>query len=256
MKFRVLPHLTISKVADDWDKLAPIRLQQILGGSDVTFNNVMLPEILNLLIGEKYNSILDAGCGVGVLTSYLTNRFDRVVGIDPSPISVDIAKSIVEDSASMHCASIEEYSISSISRKFDVVMANMVLMDAPNIDSFCSAVYRTLRPRGSFIFSITHPCFWPMYYGYSDESWYKYSRVSIVESPFRISSEQDCRILSTHIHRPVERYMTALKSAGLFVESIIEPFPSQLVQQMYPIPWKYPRYMLVKCRRDVKIPDV
>ncbi|MHC1757201.1 MAG: class I SAM-dependent methyltransferase [Methanosarcina sp.] len=44
-------------------------------------------------------------------------------------------------------------------RLFDVVVANMLLMDIPEIELFIFEVARVLKKPGNFIFSITHPCF-------------------------------------------------------------------------------------------------
>lgn len=60
----------------------------------------------------------------------------------------------------------------------------MVLMDVLNLDSFLEGVARRLRKGGAFIFTMTHPCFWPEYYGYRNESWFRYNDDAIVESPF------------------------------------------------------------------------
>jgi len=249
MKFRVLPHITVHQVAAEWDELAPIRYEQILSGVDITFNHVMMPSFFEFMSGEQPGKALDAGCGIGVLTKYLSNYFKSVVGIDPSGRSLEFARGVVGQGVTLLASSIEDFSEKYKQSRFDVITANMVLMDAPNINSFAKAVNRLLKPGGCFIFSITHPAFWPFYYGYSEEPWYSYSRSTIIESPFRISAEPNCQIMSTHIHRPLERYFAALREADLFLEIVREPFPADDVQALYPQPWKFPHYFIGKCRK-------
>lgn len=44
-------------------------------------------------------------------------------------------------------------------KSFDIVVANMLLMDIPKIELFIFEVARVLKKPGNFVFSITHPCF-------------------------------------------------------------------------------------------------
>jgi len=250
--FRLLPHISIAKVASEWDELAPIRLKQMLSGSDITFNHVMLPNLMCLLDDEGRRNALDAGCGVGVWTDYLANRSASVIGIDPSLESIRLATNLSDGNAVFANASIEQFATITKER-FDVVTANMVLMDAPDLNTFVRSVHKLLRPGGAFVFSITHPFFWPRYYGYEAESWYSYLTDLIIESPFRISNEQDCRINSTHIHRPLSKYTDALTEAGLTLEVILEPMPDASISKMYPVPWEYPRYLIARCRKVKRV---
>lgn len=239
-------HKSIEQIAKEWDRIAPVRIQQILSGKDITFDYVLMPSIGMLLEGSERGSLLDAGCGVGVMASKLGNTFKEVIGIDPSSRSIEIARSNFGGSADFHITDIEHFSRNN-KKRFDVILANMVLMDAPNLDAFIRAVRRLLKPRGKFIFSITHPFFWPDYYGYQDESWYEYSKELFVESPFRISNYTDCQLVSTHIHRPVSKYVSTFGEAGLCLDRVLEPMPALAVDEMYPSKWQYPRYLLGLC---------
>lgn len=250
--FRVLESLPIARLAEQWDSLASLRLKQILTGSDITFNFVICPTMFDLLRYEGRGSVLDAGCGVGVFTSYLSNSFKQTTGIDPSPVSVSLALKTCDDDVELHVATIEEFSRST-RRRFDVITASMVLMDAPFLDHFCRSVYSLLKPGGSFVFSMTHPAFWPEYYGYKDMEWFQYDKEIIVESPFRISSDPDGHLVSTHIHRPLSFYVEMFADAGLYLERLLEPVPDSGVQALYPQPWSGPRYILGRCRRPRRL---
>lgn len=99
------------------------------------------------------------------------------------------------------------------------------------------------------IFSISHPCFWPFYYGYAQEPWYRYDQEIIIESPFRITAEPDCNLASTHLHRPLEAYVRALVGENLSIEALHEPMPAPEIEALYSTPWAFPRYLFGICRR-------
>ena len=245
----------LSKSAADiyaeWDMLAPIRLRQIESGQDLTFNHVLSPAI-HKLAEVKSGPVLDLGCGVGVMAEEFSRLGWDVIGIDPSRVSISLARQVSSGQVNYESYSAEEYASKS-KKKFSTIVSNMVLMDTIDLHGFMQAVAALLKRGGAFVFSITHPCFWPEYYGYSDAEWFEYNKELIVESPFRISNQQDCRLNSTHVHRPLEQYVKAIVDAGLSLEALIEPFPPETIRKLYPRPWKYPRYLVGRCRLPKKI---
>jgi 2-polyprenyl-3-methyl-5-hydroxy-6-metoxy-1,4-benzoquinol methylase len=193
--------------------------------------------------------IIDAGCGVGVLSDLIAGKAKSIVGVDPSSASINIAKEHFGAEVRFVTSTLESYARRTVPQA-SVIIANMVLMDVLDLNSFLNAAFALLRPNGSLIFSVTHPFFWPEYYGYASQKWFRYDHEAIVESPFRISSQPDCRLNSTHVHRPLSSYIEALFEAGFVVELLREPVPSPQISKMYPKPWKVPRYMVGLARRD------
>jgi SAM-dependent methyltransferase len=246
---RVVKHKRLSEITDEWDRLAPIRYRQIMDGQDLTFWHVLLPTIIAAVLLRSPDAILDAGCGVGVLTDKLRDVAPRIVGVDPSKESIRIAREKFQrDGLEFHSSSIEEYA-GGLGREeqFGVVVANMVMMDVMDLESFLIAVSQKLAPGGEFIFSVTHPCFWPAYYGYESEEWFKYDSELIVEAPFRISSEK-IDLQSTHIHRPLADYVTELSKQNFAIRSLQEVRPPPDIERQYPKPWKFPRYIVGRCQ--------
>jgi len=246
MKFRRVPEKDIAAITAEWDLLAPVRFRQIETKSDLTFHNVMTPNISALIANVPKGSLLDAGCGVGIMTSSLSKQFKTTVGVDPSAISIDIAKSDKTANAIFYNSSIEKFA-KSRSEKFDVIVANMVLMDVVDLNSFVCAVSRLMHGSSTFVFSITHPFFWPKYYGYEDELWFNYNEEIFIETPFRISREKSFDLISTHVHRPISSYINSFTKAGLCVNAIREPMPSKNIDRLYPGRWLYPRYLFGSC---------
>ncbi len=218
---------------------------------DITYRRILIPSVLSLVSRETADIILDAGCGVGYLTSLLTDHASRVVGVDPSLESIKIARRKYGSQIDFIEATVESYS-QHTSEKFDLIVVNMVLMDILNLEDFMKAISYLLRQDGALIFTMTHPWFWPRYYGYADKRWFRYSQELAIEAPFKITAEPDCPLVSTHIHRPLETYIQGFWRAGLSLEILNEPMPSAEVSALYPEPWIYPRDLVGVCRLEKK----
>lgn len=245
-----VPRFTIEDVRREWDALAPLRWEQILSGADVTFNEVLLPAVESLIPqGSERMIALDVGCGIGASTKAVAHHFKEIDAIDPSHVSIGLAKKLVSGIArDIQECSIENFAATT-KRRYDVVVANMVLMDVPDLDTFLDSIRRILRPGGRFIYTTTHPFFWPQYYGYSEEHWFKYLDTAFVRAPFKISADRTNQLQSTHVHRPLSAYFAALKAARLRTDVLLEPTPSPAVEARYSQPWRFPRYLVARCRK-------
>jgi ubiquinone/menaquinone biosynthesis C-methylase UbiE len=232
----------LSQIMAEWDALAPLRYEQITSGIDISYNRVIAPALFELLKNADLSNVLDAGCGTGAFASRLSDLAARITAIDPSEKSIEIARRLRLSRTTFIQATAEDYSREHRS-VFNTIVANMVLMDVLSLDNFLAACSRMLVPNGMLAFSITHPCFWPEYYGYSSEPWFKYETETIIESPFRISADRIGSLLSTHVHRPLSMYLNAFTQHGFLVKAIIEPVPPSDVDDSYRAAWNFPRYI-------------
>jgi 2-polyprenyl-3-methyl-5-hydroxy-6-metoxy-1,4-benzoquinol methylase len=231
-----------SDISKEWDALAIMRRDQIIGGKDTSYTHFIVPNMISLLETVQAESILDAGCGVGILTAKLSEKAASVVGIDPSAKSIEIARNDESCRAKFSIFTLEEFALHS-DRRFDAVVANMVLMDVLNLNAFLQAAHSVLNVGGRILFSMTHPCFWPEYRGYSNKHWFQYEKEILIEAPFVITEVQTNELSSTHFHRPLGVYLQTLIDVGFSIEKIIEPMPDLFVEKLYPEPWKKPRYI-------------
>jgi ubiquinone/menaquinone biosynthesis C-methylase UbiE len=241
----------LGDIAAEWDKIAPIRLKQIEGGQDLSFRNILLPTILTLSADIEAEKVLDVGCGTGFITAELALRHRHVIGIDPSKESIKLAQRKFGHLPNIRFdnASAEEFTKKFERNYFPIIVANMTLMNALSLQAILQAVSEMLSSGGIFIFTITHPCFWPFYWRYADASWFDYKKELTIEAPFRISLDQEANIITTHIHRPLEQYIDSLLSCGLTIEYLLEPTPPIQIMQQYPEPWEYPRFLAARCKK-------
>jgi SAM-dependent methyltransferase len=238
---------SLTEIISEWDALAPVRYSQITTGQDITYNRVLMPSLVSLIEPLAPSTLLDAGCGIGTFSSRLTAITKNVVGVDPSGKSIAIARSLNDSSTQFVQDTIEQFAMTSHAR-FDMVVANMVLMDTLSLSDFLLSCRKLLNSEGAFVFSITHPCFWPDYYGYGKAEWFRYEDETIIESPFRISNDQGSSLVSTHVHRPLSAYLNGFRIAGLALVKVQEPMPPRDVDPKYLADWKRPRYLIGLCR--------
>ncbi|MDP6439705.1 MAG: class I SAM-dependent methyltransferase, partial [Candidatus Brocadiia bacterium] len=121
---------------------------------------VIYEPAVDALLGDVSGKrVLDAGCGGGDYSRKLAARGALVTAIDGSAEMVSIAKRHPKKAN-------VEYRVLDLTQtlpfpkgRFDVVLANMVLMDIPQIGVTIAEFARVLRSTGALVFSITHPCF-------------------------------------------------------------------------------------------------
>lgn len=216
-EIRILAQKTQAAVTEEWNMIAPERDAQVVGNHDASFSQVLEPWVLDRVSGAT--RIVDVGCGTGRLTSKLRLRAEEVIGIDPSDISIAIARSHDADTE-YAVASVEDWVAQHPSIDSDIVVANMVLMDALRLDSVVGAIAHLAR-KGRVLATMTHPAFWPLYWGYATNPGFNYSSEILIEAPFKTSAHQ-FGLTSTHVHRPLATYLQVFRANGLAVTEFEE----------------------------------
>ena len=139
-----------NRVARDWD---------VQVGDDGDSNRILNSDpVLWQLAGDVSGlTVLDAGCGTGYLSRKLTEYGAHVIGLDfaEEMIAVARAKTPHIDFRVDSCARLTSIE----SRTIDVVIANYVLMDTPELEATINAFYRVLRADGVAVVVFSHPCF-------------------------------------------------------------------------------------------------
>jgi SAM-dependent methyltransferase len=234
---------TQAEITHEWDRIAVHRSDQIRSGKDISYEHVLIPSILELINGCDWASALDVGCGCGFLTARLAESAGHVTGIDISSRSVELAKRNCQQSSNIGFieGAIEDLRSEDFG-PFSLAVANMSLMTMLRLDAALNWLFRLIRPGGHLAFAITHPCFWRQYWNYS-KKWFRYGEENVIEAPFRISLDSSHCFTTTHIHRPLERYVEELVTAGFRICRLSEPTPRPEIQALYPHRWEYPRFL-------------
>jgi SAM-dependent methyltransferase len=241
---RARPAKSHAELAREWDQLAEERHRQIASGEDLSFKYVVVPTTWRLFEGAEGAIVLDIGSGTGDFTAQLAQVAGRVIAIEPSRASTALARRVCQSAQNIRFveASIEEAASSLGEEPATAAVAVMTLMTAPDLRGFAKALSTLLQTGARFVATVTHPWFWPRYWEYEEEPWFHYEVETFIEAPFAISRRRT-KIRTTHIHRPLDRYVNVFAEEGFRLDTLVEPMPAADIQALYPAPWRFPRFI-------------
>jgi SAM-dependent methyltransferase len=196
------------------------------GGSEY-HRRIAIPATLDLLDARRGETILDVGCGQGVLAPHITRAGAHYIGIDVSPRLLDFARQhhdkdgqfLQGDAASLPAVkglSVEQFEAA-------VFLLSIQDMDplAPVLDSIAWA----LKPNGRVVILMTHPCFRiPRQSGWGFDEGRKltFRRVDRYLTPLPVPMKQHASGVTISFHRPLGDYINGLAAAGMLVDHIDE----------------------------------
>jgi 2-polyprenyl-3-methyl-5-hydroxy-6-metoxy-1,4-benzoquinol methylase len=181
--------------------------------------------LLDLLGPVAGLRVLDVTCGHGRISRELARRGAEVAGIDISAALISKATEAEQNEPLgiryIHADVTAQGALGE--GGFDAATCNFGLSDIDHLDAAIAAVSGALRPEGSFVFSILHPCFaggkgisgsWPAAGSYYDEGHWT---AQDAHSTLRRQVGANHRMLST--------YLGTLRRHGLWLDQLAEPLP-------------------------------
>ncbi len=224
----------------DWEDLSDWYDKKQDETGDLWHRTLIDPVLLRLVGDCRDKDVLDLGCGNGYLARRLAREGARVTAVDSSLRMVQNAKAHdPNDSMKIRYVRSEASRLDGIfDASFDLVFANMSLMNIADAESAIHEVSRVLRNgRGRFVASISHPCFdigsnsgWvvekPAY-----EQRKVYRKVRAYRTPFsekvpwRVGNDE--RKFTITFHRPLNWYARVLRMKGLALTALEEPMPTE-----------------------------
>ncbi len=244
--------LSEREVARAWDDNADSWAEQVRQGWDVyreVYNNPAFLEFIGAAIGDLAGkSVLDAGCGEGYNTRILARRGAKMTGADISARMIELARD--EEHSEPLGIRYEVNSFSDLSifpeASFDAAVSFMALMDGPDFPGAMRAIGRVLRPGGTLVFSLIHPCFLTKGFSwirdesgketaltvaryFDDEPWIERWRFKQTPEP----SEAE-PFAVPRFDRTLSFYLNTVIESGFALGRIGEPRPSEAACDAHP----------------------
>ena len=176
-------------------------------------------------------TVLDAGCGTGYLTRKLHKHGANAIGIDFSKKMIEIAqgKASTIDFRIDDCSKLETIEDGSV----DMIIANYVLMDTPDLEGTMQAFSRVLKTGGVAIVIFSHPCFpQGQATASNDKDGISYHWQHSYFEQRKHSEPPRAHFKSKFIyfHRPLSDYWKAFKTSGFNLVDFEEP---RLIKERY-----------------------
>ncbi|MCR4318488.1 MAG: methyltransferase domain-containing protein [Planctomycetes bacterium] len=215
--------------AGSWENIAHW-YDSIVGESGSDYHRtILVPKTVELLAPVKGMKVLDVGCGQGVLTRALQAAGCDATGIDLSPSMIALAKKrsspkikfVIGDGKRLN-----DFDDAS----FDAAVYLMAIAGMDPLADVISSAARVLRPGGSAIAIVTHPCFRiprQSHWGFEEERKIQYRRIDMymTEAAIPIFSYRKGFKEGEHTttyHRPLSAYVSAFAERGFSVAALEE----------------------------------
>ncbi len=144
-----------------WNANAAWWDEAIGDGND--FQNYLIePASEKLLAISPGDRVLDIACGAGRLTRKLAEAGARMVAFDQAEAFIALARERsqgIDIDFRVLDAGSDESLLTLGAQAFDKAVCTMAIMDIPDVTPLFRCLPKLLVPGGSFVFSITHPCF-------------------------------------------------------------------------------------------------
>ncbi|QQK81855.1 class I SAM-dependent methyltransferase [Salicibibacter cibi] len=193
--------------------------------------------ILKELIPDlKDKNVLDLGCGFGWHCLYAREQQAcSVIGVDISEKMIQSAREMTKDPFISYIkAPIEDIDYSD--SPFDVVISSLAFHYIKSFKSICEKVYDSLKPGGSFVFSVEHPIFTSR----KEQEWYYDDQRNRLHWPVDNYQKEGVRETSflnenvTKYHRTISTYINNLIDTHFIIKAVKESFPSDEMSKNNP----------------------
>jgi ubiquinone/menaquinone biosynthesis C-methylase UbiE len=173
------------------------------------FNILCWPSIAALLDPQPGQRILDIACGNGLTSRRLAALGAQVSAFDFSENLIEKAKTRENPNSLITYqiidATKEKELLSLGDQSFDAALSNMALFDMADIETLFRTLPKLLKPKGIFVFSLTHPAF---------------NNASSMHVAEEIDLEGE---IKTVYSVKISRYMTPYSAKGLALRSQPKP---------------------------------
>ena len=179
------------------------------------------PATLELLGDVQGLSILDAGCGSGVLAERVIAGGATLAGIDASAAMLERARDRLGPEVDLRVHDLHDPLTWVPDHSVDVVVASLVMHYLEDWAPTLAEFHRVLRPAGRFVFSTHHPFIDYTIYERPD-----YFALEEIEDEWNNADGVPYKV--RFWRRPLSAIVDALLKAGFAIERLAEQRPASL----------------------------
>lgn len=224
------------EIREEWNEIAKERLKDRLNGNDLSYNELLLPIIVSNVKRHisPTSKILDFGCGTGELTYEVAKLNHDIIGLDISELAIKIAKeNFIHSNLNFLNSSLSKI---NFNQEFDLIIASMSFMDTEQLPEELKRIHAAAKVNAKLFVTITHPCFWPIYWDYANDRAFEYEKECKVTQTYRTANKQFEGFETSHFHRPISYYF------NLFSEVGFKLLATEELKRTNDLTW-YPRFL-------------
>ena len=252
-----------NEIAEWWDEAT---------GEGNDFHKLLIEPVTDRLLdlkpGEK---VLDIACGNGKHSRKLAQKGAQVVAFDFSEKVIEIAKMRTKDEEIEYRlidATDREQLMSLGQGEYDAAVCTMAMQDMYTIEPLLDSLNKLLKPRGRFVFSVSHPCFNSSSGTTMVAKMEQKDGEVVIVHAVKISDYLSPSVAREHgilgqpiptfnFHRPLNVVLNVCFKAGFVVDGLEEPaYPEDAEEAKHPFQWrnyraKVPPAIVVRCHLSI-----
>jgi ubiquinone/menaquinone biosynthesis C-methylase UbiE len=195
------------------------------------------PAVLSMMPYLRNKQVLDAGCGPGIYTQMLLEEGAEVVAVDVTPAFIQITRELVGERAVVLQADLQQPLTFAKDRSFDVIVCALTLDYIEHWTPVFKEFQRVLKRGGMLVFSAGHPMRnWLLCQeaGLSSSSYFHATPYTLLWKGFGKPYPE-----ITTYRRPLAAMLNPLVEAGLLLDRILEPLPTEEYRHADPQGYAY-----------------
>ncbi len=195
-------------------------------GKQPNFNlDVIIPPLLAVTGDVAGLTVLDAGCGEGVVSRIVAGKGATVTGVDVAPRFIERAQERDTSGTITYLAHDLSQPLPAYQGEFDLIVSNLVLNDVPNYKGFIATLADALKSDGRIVLSMNNP--YSAVFRQKVDNYFN-SRTATLYGMAREG------IAVYYYHRTMEEYMTEFQTNGLLLRRLVDvQFTAEDVAQFF-----------------------
>lgn len=203
--------------------------QKIVGNKGHFYHeNVIFPNLINLLNLNKDSNILDLGAGQGILSRKIPG-FVSYTGIDISKSMIELAKKQNKNPKHLFITADATRTLPTKLTSFTHAVFILSLQNMENIEEAIANASKALINSGKLIIVLNHPCFRiPRQSGWginpNNNLQYRYINLylSQIKIPILMHPGENNSQITWSFHKPLNAYTNILFNNGFLIEKLEE----------------------------------